>query len=127
MRVQTSAMGRALGAAGILVLGTGVASADDMQEYVASPEPTPSLPPTSPAAKDPDERLAQLRAQALALQTQMQEEDRGWPEFAAWWAERAKVEGWSALNDVPLEALAGVVERMGAMYAHANEQTGVAA
>ena len=140
MRAQTGAIGRALGVAGILVIGTGIATAEDMQEYIAAPTATPDqalLPPSEIApgappaeAEDSDEALTQLRARAVALQARMQEEtplaERA---FMAWWQERRIHEGWESLGDVPLEALRGVVTRMETLHAEAlaNEQTGVPA
>jgi hypothetical protein len=140
-KAQTGAIGRALGVCGILVVGTGIATAEDMQEYVGAPpqqpvqgEPQLPVPTEVPGAEapplDPEAALDQLRAHAMTLQAQMQE--RGvWPEFSAWYSERAKESGWSSLNDVPHDALRGVVSRMERMVAEApasvpNEQTQVA-
>jgi hypothetical protein len=39
MKAETGAIGRALGVAGILVVGTGIATAEDMQEFQSAPPP----------------------------------------------------------------------------------------
>lgn len=127
MKAETGAVGRALGVAGILVVGTGIASAEDMQEFTAQPQAAPELPQTeiAPGAQPPEasnsaERLAQLRSEAMAVQTKMQEETpEAWAQFAAWWEERRSAEGWRTLGDVPLEALSGIVERMQGMHGEA--------
>jgi hypothetical protein len=124
MKAQTGAIGRALGVAGILVVGTGIATAEDMAEYSgdASSAPGPDaaqLPPTAvpagraPAPVDPAQALEALQAQAMALQVRMTEENpAAWHAFTAWWVERRDAEGWRTLRDVPAEALRGVVARM---------------
>ena len=77
------------------------------------PAPTEIAEGPQPQPADPGEALDALRSHALALQTQLQEQAPPiWREFVAWWRERAKQEGWSDLNDVPYEALKGVVSRM---------------
>jgi hypothetical protein len=118
-KAQTGAIGRALGVAGILVIGTGIATAEDMMElpgYGSTPVgpeqaqlPTLSeLPPVDASAQ-----LDQLRSRALALQVQMQETaPEAWKEFVAWWQERKSAEGWHELSEVPFEGLKGVVARM---------------
>jgi hypothetical protein len=121
-KAQTGAIGRALGVAGVLVIGTGIATAEDMQElpgYGATPV-APELPvvPSAiaegqPPPVDPAAQLDQLRSRALALQTQLQEQSSdAWKEFAAWYAERRKSEGWDGLETVPFEGLKGIVARM---------------
>jgi hypothetical protein len=124
MKAQTGAIGRALGVAGILVLGTGIASAEDMQEFIASPAaaPGPELPPTlAPSeiasgrapdpSEDPEERLAQFRAQALAKITRLDELSAA-ENWRSWWQERREIEGWKEIADVPLDALEGIVVRL---------------
>lgn len=139
MKAQTGALGRALAVAGILVVGTGIASAEDMMEYATAPAPSPQLPPPSeiaageepPPAANAAERLAQLRSRALAAQAQLQEDaPAAWQEFTAWWGQRAGQEGWRSLNDVPAEALEGIVARMASLYdeaAASNEPAAVSA
>lgn len=124
-KAQTGAVGRALGLAGILTLGTGVATAEDMLELLgpagaALPSPDAATLPESVApaateapAADPAEQHRRLREQAVELQSRMQvEAPPAWTTFAAWWQERSKEEGWKQLSDVPLESLKGVVARM---------------
>lgn len=132
MKAQTGALGRALGVAGILVVGTGIASAEDMQEFVGAPTQAPALPPSEIAegqppepAKTAEERLNQLRSQAAAYRTQLQERaPHEFEKFEAWWAERRDMEGWKGLGDVPLEALEGITERL-RVTVEANQPTEV--
>lgn len=121
-KAQTGAVGRALGVAGILVVGTGIATAEDMQEFVGYAGTTvqPSLPTVpseiangEPPPVDPAAQLDQLRSRALALQTELQERSpEAWQEFLAWWQERKRAEGWEGLESVPYEALKGVIARL---------------
>lgn len=134
MKAETGAIGRALGVAGILTVGTGIASAEDMQEYVAQPQAAPQLPPTEIApgeppapAASPAERRAQLGSQAAALRARLQEAaPEGEAEFQAWWKERSAAEGWRGLQDVPLDALEGVVAKLHSLVSHAvvDQQVG---
>lgn len=80
MKAETGAIGRALGVAGILVVGTGVATAEDMQEAAAGPvaaagasAPPAELPPVvnregQPAAVVPKADEAQADTPAPAAQ-----------------------------------------------------------
>ena len=123
-KAQTGAIGRALGVAGILTVGTGIATAEDMQEFSGPPAqaspagaqlpaPTEIAEGPPPEPLDPVEALDALRSRALALQAQMQERSgEEWREFVAWWQERSKEGGWKELSDVPYEALKGIVARM---------------
>lgn len=134
-KAQTGAIGRALGVAGVLVIGTGIATAEDMLELESGDSgraaPAPSLPsvPTEiapgepPAPSSPKEQLDQLRSRAQALAVQMQEQDPpdAWREFQGWWQERQRVEGWKSLEDVPVDPLAGIVARMQALASSAPE------
>lgn len=120
MKIRTSAIGRALATAGCLVLGTGVASADDMAEYTATPEAGPAaaqLPDTdvpigavSPPA-DPAEALSALRRRAAELHGRLQGTGAAGP-WSAWWQERSTAEGWGGLVDIPAEQLVGVVAKL---------------
>lgn len=135
-KAQTGAIGRALGIAGILTLGTGVATAEDMQELAGAggvvplgePE-LPAGPPQGPAlpATDPAEELTRLRAEALALQEQLKPVPAAWQQFVAWWKERAAAESWTSLSDVPRDSLKGVIvmmERIASTAAAAGQETG---
>ncbi len=150
MKAQTGAIGRALGVAGMLVVGTGIATAEDMTEWgglaSAAPGDQPVLPPSGvpseiapgaqpPPPTDPAEQLAALRAQAMALATKMQESNpESYSQFNLWWQERQSQEGWKTLGDVPLAAMKGVVIRMERLLAEVwpadepapNDKTGVA-
>ncbi|MFL5861095.1 MAG: hypothetical protein ACJ780_09980 [Solirubrobacteraceae bacterium] len=129
-KAQTGAIGRALGVAGILVIGTGIATVEDMQElpgYGATPvAPEPSLPATpseiaagEPPPVDPSAQLDQLRSRAQALQAQLQEAG-AWGPVAAWWQERSRNENWNGLESVPYEGLKGVVAYMERALAEAS-------
>lgn len=85
MKAETGAVGRALGMAGMLVIpGTGIATAEDMQEASAMEgRTTPSLPEEGEAAAMPAEQKAEaadretltdLRQQAVLLLNTMKEE-----------------------------------------------------
>lgn len=116
MKAETGAVGRALGFMGILVVGTGVATAEDMEEATreqsgATPAPTADLPPVVnregeavqapqeaaqavpaavPEPVDPDAEDARLRAHALELQNEMQEQYPDvWKAYMEWWRSRS--------------------------------------
>lgn len=81
MKAETGAVGRSLGMAGMLVIpGTGIATAEDMQEASAMEgRPAPSLPEEgeqaqAPAEKPSEEALEDLRAQATLLANTIKEE-----------------------------------------------------
>jgi hypothetical protein len=135
MKVMTGAIGRALAAAGILVAGTGFASADDMQEYTSQPEAGPAaaqLPDTDiPAGvvevpTDPAEALTALRRRAVALHARMQGTTAS-AEWSPWWQERSTNEGWGGLNDIPADQLTGVVAKLERLVQAAKPLTGVEA
>lgn len=122
MKAQTGSIGRALGVAGILVVGTGIATAEDMQEFAGLAAPPvsadqaqlPDALPTGAAPEQVVETVEALRTRAMSLQAMMQEVPGGavWATFATWWAERAQSEGWSGIDDVPFDALKGIVSKM---------------
>lgn len=128
-KAQTGSLGRALGVAGILVIGTGIASAEDMTEFVGASGGAPvpegaTLPPSElpagepPPPTDPASELEVLRARAMALQTEMQERS---PEtartFVSWYTERKQAEGWKELAEVPFEGMKAIVAKMEQMVA----------
>lgn len=97
MKAETGAVGRALGMAGMLVIpGTGIATAEDMQEASAMEgRQTPSLPQDGEAAEPPStvsgeeaasaEELTDLRQQAaLLLNTIKAEFPDLFAEFLEW-------------------------------------------
>lgn len=106
MKAETGAVGRALGMAGMLVIpGTGVATAEDMNEALSA-ESTPSLPTTTPdepsaqlppeTATGPEE-LSALRAEATqAIQQLQSEKPDAFALFQTWAQER----GIGKLTDV---------------------------
>lgn len=106
MKAETGAVGRALGMAGMLVLpGSGVATAEDMQEMLesqgrASVAVEPSLPPA--AAVAPDD---QLRARISELSAQLETDQPGrFEDFVAWAEEKA-----IDLSDIKAHQLRGVL------------------
>jgi hypothetical protein len=133
MKAQTGAIGRALGVAGILVLGTGIATAEDMQEFSGQAAAAPELPsvaaaPTEIAAgtapeppEEREERLTHFRARAMAAETRLHELGAA-GTWNSWWDSRAGIEGWQGLGDVPLEALEGIVVRLDQAVSNAEAQ-----
>lgn len=110
-KAETGATGRALGVAGILVVGTGIATAEDMQERGPQPIEGGAVElPEAGAAPESDEALNE---RCLALQTRLQRErPEAWAQFAAWWQERRTAEHWGTLSDAPAEVRRGVAERL---------------
>jgi hypothetical protein len=131
MKAETGAVGRALGMAGILVVGTGVATAEDVQEAIAGGggvEDTPAAPqaPIAPEAAAPQalggsgaEAEVQaspeaddeaLRARALELQAEMERDHpEAWATFRRWWAEERK---FGPLSELRGPALRGAVTKL---------------
>lgn len=128
MKAETGAVGRALGVAGILTVGTGIATADDMQEFVSAstqaPTATLALPPTEvPNGELPDvseaDKLPQLRARLLALQAQVQELG-AWSQFLSWYNARKEAEGWGKLDEIPIEGMAAIIAGLEKVKAEAE-------
>jgi hypothetical protein len=124
MKAQTGAVGRALALAGMLVLpGTGIATAEDVQEALAAPgagaEPQlPAEPASGPegAAEGPSTDAStdasistadQQRARAAELIGALQEYPDKLAEVQAWASER-KLD----LNDIRGQALRGAVRKL---------------
>jgi hypothetical protein len=121
-KAETGAIGRALGVAGILVIGTGIATAEDMAEMEAAPIQTG---PALPAGGAPTETSEQVSERCVALQQRLQQErPEKWTEFAAWWQERRSKEGWGTLTDAPLEVRRGMATRMQGLLDAPTEQGG---
>jgi hypothetical protein len=137
MKAETGAIGRALGVAGILVVGTGVATAEDVQEAQAGSGGAAAaqggeraeLPPVvdregQPAAAqagsaDPGQAVAAdetpesadeaKRQHALALQAEMERDHPDtWEAYKAWWADR----GFGPLSSLSGPALNGAVIKL---------------
>jgi hypothetical protein len=137
MKARTGPTGRALGVAGILVVGTGVATAEDMQEATSGRRrPGPSrrtsrspCPPSSPqrrradeaatAAEQPSEDAQpeltqeqqdqQLRETALRLRSELQSQHpEAWERYIAWWQQR----GHTTLEELTGPALKGAVVKL---------------
>lgn len=110
-KAETGAIGRALGVAGILVLGTGIATAEDMTELEAAPVQQGAVLPAAGVADVETEE--QLNDRCLSLQKRLEEErPEAWAQFAAWWQERRTREGWETLSVAPVEVRRGVATRM---------------
>jgi hypothetical protein len=138
MKAETGAVGRALGFMGMLVIGTGVATAEDVQEAAseqsgavanatpAAPQTPPvvnregrpveeaAVPPQTPQATVPEtvDLEAQdtaLRERALALQSEMQERyPDAWTTYMEWYRAR----GFGALQMLTGPALKGAVSKL---------------
>ncbi len=62
MKAETGAIGRALGVLGMLVVGTGVATAEDVQEATSAPS---SLPPAATSALPPSAQTSDVTTDAM--------------------------------------------------------------
>jgi hypothetical protein len=137
MKAETGAIGRALGVAGILVVGTGVATAEDMQEAQAGPtgaaaaagegatlpeDPIPAegegvpAEAASPLATEqatpmsPQEADEQFRTQATKLQREFSESyPDAYAAYVEWWKTRFPDMG---LNQLTGPALKGAVVKL---------------
>lgn len=133
MKAETGAIGRALGVAGILVVGTGVATAEDMQEAAAGPSGSlaastdAALPPVEipsaaggaavPAEGAPeralplteDETDEAMRERARALQVELERDfPQAWGVYRDWWSAR----GFGPLAEVYGAALRGALVKL---------------
>lgn len=112
MKAETGAIGRALGFAGILVApGSGIATAEDMQEAInlagggAGAAPAEPVEPQLPAEQDEGE----LRAYAEAKLTELREEyPHEFDEFREW----AQSRNFKTLADIDGPQLKGVVRKL---------------
>lgn len=111
LRVETGAVGRALGMAGILVIpGSGVATAEDMQELAGQTdrldEAEPSLPP--PPNGDPAAAGDDLQAQAAALRLRIESDFPGLADELELWAQERKID----INEPKPTQLRALVKQM---------------
>jgi hypothetical protein len=113
-RAETGAIGRALGVAGILVVGSGVATAEDMQR-VEGANRASSMPIVNREGEPVDAAAAKAvaieRFRAAVQGIEDIEELR--TPFDSWWEERRLAEDWKELDEVPVEVLvaaAGKIE-----------------
>jgi hypothetical protein len=115
MKAETGAVGRALGMAGILVIpGTGLATAEDMQESEVLRQTTPAAVPEGAllpedSASDAIATDEALRAEATEIINGMKglADDRVFTEFSKWAHER----GFGKLSEVTSPALRGLVRK----------------
>lgn len=90
MKAETGAVGRALGMAGMLVLpGSGVATAEDMQEMLAS-QGSVGVDAQLPCAQASGDD--QIRARIAELSTQLESEHPGRFEEVMAWAREKKID-----------------------------------
>lgn len=127
MKAETGAVGRALGMAGVLVIpGTGIATAEDMQELESLPADVAAasagavLPEEGEesvvAAPKPPDTDEKLREEAAALIEAMGKFPETLKEFKGWAAER----GFQRLSEVTSPALRGLVKRAESMLQQAE-------
>jgi hypothetical protein len=135
MKAETGAIGRALGVAGILVVGTGVATAEDMQEAAQGPsgaaaasDEGPALPDIEgggaqaggfgqveeiqtavPAETTPAQDDEELRKAALEAQRELEADyPEVWAEILTWW----KAREFGRLSELTGPALKGAVIKL---------------
>lgn len=121
MKAQTGAIGRALGFADMLVIpGTGVATAEDMQESLAQGSvPGAPIGPTGdvqPAAVGEGEDAA-LRAEVARLYGSLKQHPEALATFRAW----AKERGIRKLDEVEGAALKGLTRKLQKAVAEVGE------
>jgi hypothetical protein len=117
MKAETGAVGRALGLAGMLVVpGTGVATAEDMQEALALEGRPPAPEDGGEAAVDPGTaeantaaQVQQMRAEAAETVTKLK---TGYPEAFARFQEWAAGRGIGKLSEVDPTALRGLLTKV---------------
>jgi hypothetical protein len=107
MKAETGAIGRALGFAGMLVVpGSGVATAEDMQEALESPGAGAAPEPELPTAEAPTVLTdADLRGRAAVLVDKLNPEER--EAFHAWARQRKLI-----LAEAEGAALRGAVKKL---------------
>lgn len=115
MKAETGAIGRALGFAGILVApGSGVATAEDMEEALrmeqgGAPPPPAELPPTVAASAAQGGTPEELRERAVSLIHDLAER---FPErhkaFLSWCAERK----FAKVSELEEPALKGMIRKV---------------
>ena len=118
-KADTGAIGRALGVAGVLVVGTGIATAEDLEQLTQGEE---AAPVALPVAGAPEEGEEALNERLMSLQARLRGYPDAWREFSNWWTERAKASGWKGVNDAPVEARRGVASKMEAMILELPEE-----
>lgn len=128
MKAETGAIGRALGMAGMLVIpGSGIATAEDVQESRSNEAQQPdgpssegaTLPEESPAAaivsepasgKDPDEQMREeITTMLAALESEFPEDAKS---FKAW----AQEKGYGRLSETVSPQLRGMHRRIITVY-----------
>lgn len=143
MKAETGAIGRALGVAGILVVGTGVATAEDMQEAASGPaQPGTATEPTLPAtegakpaaepgqvqpppAEQSAEQTAELtdeqrRARATELAAELRSKyPASYEAYVEWYQGR----GFPAINELEGVALNGAVVKLERSLDEAQQAT----
>lgn len=112
MKAETGAVGRALALAGMLVIpGTGVASAEDMQEAAgAGDTPPPEAGPQAPPAEVPPEQVKNelLREASEGIATLRADYPEAYKQFSEWGRQR----GIGKLEDLDSTALRGLATKV---------------
>lgn len=115
LRVETGAVGRSLGMAGMLVIpGSGVATAEDMQELAGLPATTGE----EPALVDPNAEGNDLRSQADALRQRIESDFPALADELEQWAQGRKIN----LNEISDTQLRAVVKQMEKVLEKADAQ-----
>lgn len=117
-KAETGAIGRALGVAGILIVGTGIATAEDMTDLRDQPQQGQA---TLPEAV-PEETAEQLNERLVALDARLRDHPEQRASFLAWWKERSEANGWTQLDDAPVEVRRGMATKMQVLLDEAPPQ-----
>lgn len=121
MKAETGALGRALGFAGIFVIpGSGVATAEDMQEFssegverAAPPQPPSDAPARTPAEATADE-AKQLHDRALELYNTLKQRGADDPQFKEFqsWAQKRNLRSVAETKGAALRGLVKKLENL---------------
>jgi hypothetical protein len=124
MKCETGAFGRALGFAGILVIGSGIASAEDMFEALTQGTPpaqatpanqgpaAPEQAPVRTGAEQQHDEEAALQVRATQLWHRLHEEHpAGAEEFIGWMRSR-RLQSLTAANGAQLRGIVKKLERL---------------
>lgn len=119
LRAETGAVGRALAMAGILVApGSGIATAEDMQELNEPQLPQPATPVDIPSRGDEEQELRDHAAIVI------QELEEHYPDTLTQFREWAKSRGFRGLNTLRNPALKGAVRKLESMSNEARLRAG---
>jgi hypothetical protein len=109
MKAETGAIGRALGMAGMLVIpGSGVATAEDMQEVPTAAATSPAAPPAQLPPEQVGESDDDIRAHVARNLTELAK----YPEALAQFQEWARGRGLTTLEGLEGANLKGVARKL---------------